>query len=647
MGRAVWFPTEGDIKQSRLGRLMAKVGTESADEFHKRSVQDAAWFWETVEKDLGFVWDRPYRQVLDTSKGIPWARWFVEGGFNVSVNALDRWVEKPSTRHRLALIWEGDNGEVQKWTYRELWTEVNRAARGLRKLGIGEGDRVAIYLPMVVENVVAMLAVARIGAIFTPCFSGYGAEAVATRLRDCEAKVLITADGFLRRGKTVNMKEEADKAAEQSPSVQHVVVVRRLGRQIPAFPRDVDWSNMLSADRTPLTAASTDADHPFMIIYTSGTTGRPKGTVHVHAGFPVKAAFDAGYGMDLDEGSVLFWMTDMGWMMGPWMVFGSLLTGTTMLLFEGTPDYPHPDRMWRLVEDHGVTHLGLSPTVVRALMKHGDEWVKGCHLESLRVFGSTGEPWNPEPWQWLFETVGQKRAPIWNYSGGTEISGGILATNLMKPIAPCSFSGPMPGMDADVVNEQGKSIRREVGELVVRQPWVGMTRGFWRDPDRYEQTYWERFPGVWVHGDWVEVDEDGFWYITGRSDDTLKIAGKRLGPAEMESTLVDHPAVLESATIGVPDADKGEAAVCFVILKAEADEREALRRELMAWVGERMGKALRPRAIHFVRELPKTRNGKILRRAIKAAYTGQDAGDLSSLENPDAIHAVRASHING
>lgn len=634
------------MKQSRLGRLMTKAGVEDADQFHTRSVNDVAWFWQLVEKDLGLIWDRPYQQVLDVSKGAAWSRWFVDGGFNVSVNALDRWTENDSTRHRLALIWEGDDGNVQKWTYRELWAEVNRLARGLQELGVREGDRVAIYLPMVAENVIAMLAIARIGAIFTPCFSGYGAEAVATRLRDCEAKVLITADGFFRRGKVVKMKEEADKAAAQSPSIQHVVVVRRLGREVPSTPRDLDWSDLLSTDRTPVPAAHTNADQPFMIIYTSGTTGRPKGTVHVHAGFPVKAAFDAGYGMDLDEGSVLFWMTDMGWMMGPWMVFGTLLTGNTMVLFEGTPDYPAPDRMWRLVENHGVTHLGLSPTVVRALMKHGDQWVQGCGLDSLRVFGSTGEPWNPEPWQWLFETVGQKRVPIWNYSGGTEISGGILATNLMKPIAPCSFNGPMPGMDADVVNEQGESVRGEVGELVIRQPWVGMTQGFWRDPERYERTYWERFPDIWVHGDWVEVSEEGFWYITGRSDDTLKIAGKRLGPAEMESILVDHPAVLESATIGVPDADKGEVAVCFVVLKSVEEEEGTLRRELMEWVGERMGKALRPQAIHFVQELPKTRNGKILRRAIKAAYTGQDAGDLSSLENPDAIRAIQASPAN-
>ncbi|MFC4076279.1 AMP-binding protein [Salinithrix halophila] len=627
----------------RMFRLMKKNGITDYDDFYQRSVREPAWFWRAVEKDMGLHWFHAYKKVVDLSRGTAWPRWFVDGKMNVAWNSVDRWAEDLGASNRLAVIWEGDDGSVQKWTYRELYQAVSRMAAGLTSLGVKEGDRIAIYLPMVVENVITILAAARIGAIFTPCFSGYGAEAVATRLRDCEAKVLITADGFLRRGKTVNMKEEADRAADLSPSVEKVVVVRRLGREIPVNPgRDVNWDDLI-AGKKALSCVETQADAPFMIIYTSGTTGRPKGTVHTHAGFPIKAAFDAGYGMDLDAGDTLFWMTDMGWMMGPWMVFGALLNGSTMLLFEGTPDYPEPDRLWKLAEDHGITHMGISPTAIRVLMKFGEKWVKKQDLSTLKVFGSTGEPWNPEPWHWLFTQVGDKRVPIWNYSGGTEISGGILFSNLMKPIAPCSFSGPMPGMDVDIVDEQGKSVRGEVGELVIRQPWVGMTKGFWNDPERYEGTYWSRWEGTWVHGDWVQADEDGFWYITGRSDDTLKIAGKRLGPAEVESALVDHPAVLEAATIGVPDPDKGEAAVCFVVLKSDVKGDDVLVRELIASLGEKLGKALRPRELYFVGELPKTRNGKILRRAIKAAYTGQDAGDLSSLENPEAVKALGKS----
>lgn len=646
MSRAVWFPSKESSEKTRMYRFMKKLGFSDYEDFYKRSIRDVGWFWEEVVRDLDLQWIRPYHQVMDGSRGKPWTRWFVGGKFNVAQNALDRFVEDPLARHRLALIWEGDDESVQKYTYRDLWVAVNRFSRGLERLGVKPGDRVAIYLPMIAENVIAMLATARIGAIFTPCFSGYGAEAVATRVRDCEAKVLITADGFLRRGKVVPMKEEADRAADLSPSVEKVVVVRRLGREIPWNEgRDVEWNDLVS-ERKMVAPRETDASDPMMIIYTSGTTGRPKGTVHVHAGFPVKAVFDAAYGMDVGPGDILFWVTDMGWMMGPWMVFGALLSGSTMLVFEGTPDHPGPDRLWRIVESHGVTHLGLSPTVVRALMRFGEEPVRRHDLSSLRVFGSTGEPWNPDPWHWLFEKVGGGRVPIYNYSGGTEISGGILGGNLLKPVAPCSFSGPIPGMDVEVYDEKGRPVRGEVGELVIRQPWVGMTQGFWKDPDRYERTYWNRWPDTWVHGDWVRVDEEGFWYITGRSDDTLKIAGKRLGPAEMESTLVDHPAVLESGVIGVPDETKGEVAVCFVVLRPGHEPTEELRGELIDLVGRRMGKALRPKDIHFVSELPKTRNGKILRRVIRAAYLGQEAGDLSSLENPKAVENIREHNFS-
>ncbi|MBA4494911.1 AMP-binding protein [Paenactinomyces guangxiensis] len=641
MSQPVWVPKPEQMKLTRLYRFMNKHGYSDYDLFYEQSVRNIAWLWDEVVKDLGLEWIQPYRQVMDTSDGIAWTRWFVDGKINVAANCLDRFVKEPASRHRLALIWEGDNGETRKYTYRDLWVEVNRFARGLKQLGVGAGDRVAIYLPMIAENVIAMLAVARIGAIFTPCFSGYGAEAVATRIRDCEAKILITADGFLRRGKVIAMKEEADRAADLSPTIEKVVVVKRLGRECPwNRERDVDWG-ILTENMKALPPHVTDASDPFMIIYTSGTTGKPKGTVHVHSGFPVKAAFDAAFGFDVGPGDILFWVTDMGWMMGPWMVFGALMVGSTMLVYEGTPDHPAPDRLWQLVAKHGVTHLGISPTLVRALMKHGETWVSRHDISSLRVFGSTGEPWNPDPWYWLFEKVGHSQVPIFNYSGGTEISGGILGNNLLKPLAPCGFTGPLPGMDADVFDENGQPVRGRVGELVLRQPWVGMASGFWQDDKRYEATYWNRWPHIWVHGDWVEIDEHGFWFITGRSDDTLKIAGKRLGPAEMESVLVDHPAVLEAATIGVPDQEKGETAVCFVVVKPGAESSPALSRELIDFVSAQMGKALKPKRVHMVNELPKTRNGKILRRVIRAVYLGEEPGDLSSLENAGAVEVIR------
>ncbi|MBX6378776.1 MAG: AMP-binding protein, partial [Clostridia bacterium] len=426
-------------------------------------------------------------------------------------------------------------------------------------LGINQGDRVGIYLPMVPEAAVAILATARVGAVFTPIFSGYGAQALATRLADAGAKLLFTADGFYRRGQRVEMKRTADEAAALCPELRHVVVVRRGGWEVPwTEGRDVAWDDLLAGRSETGAPAPTGSEDPFLLIYTSGTTGRPKGTVHVHGGFPLKCVQDIAHCFDLHAGETLFWVTDMGWVMGPWEVIGALTLGATCLLYDGTPDFPAPDRLWSLVERHRVNVLGLSPTAIRSLMTQGEDWVRRHDLSSLHTIGGTGAPWNPEPWYWYFRHVGGGRCPMINYSGGTEIGGGIVGCVPLKPIKPCGFTGPIPGMDAEVVDEDGRPVRGSVGELVIRQPWPGMTRGFWQDRDRYLSTYWSRWPDVWVHGDWALVDEDGFWFIQGRSDDTLKVAGKRLGPAEVESALVSHPAVAEAAAIGVPHEVKGE-----------------------------------------------------------------------------------------
>jgi acetyl-CoA synthetase len=377
-----------------------------------------------------------------------------------------------------------------------------------------------------------------------------------------------------------------------------------------------------------------------MLIYTSGTTGRPKGAVHVHAGFPVKAAHDLATCFDLQQDDTLFWLTDLGWMMGPWLICGGLIVGATLMLFEGTPDYPDPDRLWQLVEDHRVTILGVAPTAVRALMGKGTDWVRKRDRSSLRILGSTGETWNPAPWRWYFEEVGEGRCPIINYSGGTETSGGIVGCVTLRPIVPCGFNSAVPGMDADVTDNAGHPVRGEVGELVVRQPWVGMTRGFWRDPDRYLETYWSRIPGVWVHGDWAEIDDSGQWFIRGRSDDTLKVAGKRVGPAEVESAATAHPAVQEAAAIGVPHEVKGEAIVVFAVPKPGIEVTDALADEVRQTIAAQLGAALRPQQVHWVCDLPKTRNAKIMRRVIRAAYLGLSAGDVTALENPAAVEAI-------
>ncbi|PZR90977.1 MAG: AMP-dependent synthetase, partial [Candidatus Nephthysia bennettiae] len=452
-------------------------------------------------------------------------------------------------------------------------------------------------------------------------------------------------DGFYRRGNVVPMKETADQALAEAPSVRHAVVFRRVGRQIPwTEGRDRDWSEVVEPDdggrglTEPL-----DPESPLLLIYTSGTTGKPKGAVHVHAGFPLKTAQDMAHGFDVGPDDVIFWVTDIGWMMGPWLIYGSLLHGATMVLYEGTPDTPAADRLWRMAADHRVTVMGVSPTLIRGLMGAGSELPRRHDLSSLRILGGTGEPWNPEPFMWFFREVGGGRIPVINYSGGTEISGGILCGNVISRLRPCSFAGPLPGMAADVLDEQGRSVRGEVGELAIRQPWPGMTRGFWGGPERYLETYWSRFPDVWVHGDWAYVADDGLWYVLGRSDDTIKVAGKRLGPAEVESVLVGHPAVAESAAVGVPDELKGESVVCFVVLRAGEEGSAALSEELKYRVAGALGKPLRPRAVKFVAELPRTRNSKILRRVVKAVYLGQEPGDLSSLENPSALDAIGAA----
>ncbi len=635
----VWRPSPEYRDRSRIAKLMKRHGAATLAELHRRSIADPEWYWRAVCDDLGVQWTRPFRRVLDVSRGIAWPRWFEDGLLNLSANCVDRWL--PTRGREPALIWESEDGEVRTLTYADLAREVGKLANALTSLGVRAGDAVGIFLPMSPEAAIATLAVTRIGAIYTPCFSGYGAQAVASRLQDCEATLLITADGFRRRGQPVRMKQTADEAVALSPTVKQVLVVKRGDGDVPWIEgRDRWWHEVVDGQSPECAPLPVDADRPCLIIYTSGTTGRPKGTVLTQGGFLVKAASDWAYVMDVGEGDRVFWLTDLGWLMGPMLITGTLANGGTAVVFEGTPDYPKPDRLWEIAERHRVNVMGLSPTAARALMPHGAEWVRRHDLSALRIIGSTGEPWNPEPFRWVLDTVGQGRVPIINYSGGTEISGGIVASFPNMPIKPCSFAGPIPGVAADVFGDDARPVRGAVGELVITRPWPGMTQGFWKDPQRYEETYWSRWPDVWVHGDWAYVDDDGFWFLQGRSDDTLKIAGKRLGPAEVESVLVGHPAVAESATVGVPHPVKGEAVVCFVVLKPGNAPSEALRQELSERVMRQMGKALKPERVLFVRDLPKTRSAKIMRRVIRATYLGREPGDVSSLENPAAVQAI-------
>jgi acetyl-CoA synthetase len=663
-----WRPNKEYIRRSRMRRFMARHSIASYDELLARAVANPAWYWGAVAADLELIWSRPYEQVLDLSRGKPWPEWFINGGFNYVTSALDRHAEGADA-NRTAVIWEGEgslpptggdsplqrrgawrggeweggNGAVRRLTFRELLAETNRLANALQALGVRRGDRVGVFMPMLPETVSAVLALGKLGAVFLPMFSGFGPEALASRLRDGDATFLITADGALRRGKTVPMKRVADEAMAQAPTVRGCLVLRRTGEDVPWTPgRDVWWHDVVPGASPEFAAVDTDANEPHMIIYTSGTTGRPKGAVHVHAGFPVKAAHDLAACFDLQADDTLFWLTDLGWMMGPWLICGGLIVGATLLIFEGTPDFPNPDRLWRLVEDHRVTVLGVAPTAVRALMGKGAEWVRDRDRSSLRILGSTGETWNPGPWRWYFDEVGEGRCPIVNYSGGTETGGGIVGCSTLRPIVPCGFNTPVPGMDADVTDNDGNPVRGEVGELVVRQPWVGMTNGFWHDPQRYIETYWSRIPGVWVHGDWAEIDEAGQWFIRGRSDDTLKVAGKRVGPAEVESAATAHPAVQEAAAIGVPHEVKGECIVVFVVPRPGSEADTTVAEAVRQTIAAQLGAALRPERVLWVRDLPRTRNAKIMRRVIRAAYLGLPPGDITALENPVAVAEIVA-----
>jgi acetyl-CoA synthetase len=636
----IWKPYGEYKTKSNIKRFMRKHKIKTYEELVRKSADDTEWFWEAALKDLGIEWYEPYTKVLDDSAGFPWAKWFVGGKMNIVHNCLDRHVQG-WRRNKLAIIWEGDDGSVRTISYWQLYQEVNRLANALKSLGIHKGDTIGIYMPMVPEIVTVLMACLKLGAVAIPVFSGFGATALATRLNDAEAKLLFTADGSSRRGKLVQIKQEADRAVEMTPSIKNVIVLKRMGVDITWHAgRDLWWHDIVPQQSPICETEKLDAEAYSLIIYTSGTTGKPKGTVHTHAGCMAQMAKELGYYFDVKEEDTFFWVTDIGWMMGPWEIIGVQNFGGTYLIFEGAPDFPKPDRLWDVCERHGVTILGISPTAIRLLMRSGLDWVKRHDLSKIRILGSTGEPWDPESYEWFFEHVGGGRCPIINISGGTEIVGCLLSPLPITSLKPCTLRGPGLGMDIDVFDEDGRPIRGGIGHLVCKKPAPSMTKGFLKDPDRYIATYFSRWPNVWYHGDWAHVDKDGFWFLHGRADDTIKIAGRRTGPAEIEAALIDHVAVSEAAAIGVPHEIKGENVVCFVVLHPGYEPGEELREELKNQVVKIMGKTLRPQDLRFVNALPKTRSAKILRGIIKKKWLGQEIGDTASVENPDAIDEI-------
>jgi acetyl-CoA synthetase len=668
-----WQPTQDVMRRAQLTRFIKQIGVSTFDELYQFSINETEKFTAEVLKFLDIRFNPPYKKLLDLSDSVEFPQWCVGAGLNIVSHCVDRW-QTDEMKGEIAVILEREEGDSDFLTWWELQQEVESCAAGLRKNGLEKGDAIGIHLPMILETVVALLAIGRIGAIAVPVFSGYGVEAIASRLNAVKAKALFTILGFPRRDKIFNAFEVAEQAIANCPTIEKVFLVEQCGELNDEIrnrykEKLVEYEELLeqgedAANKHLRHLEPTNAEDPLIILYTSGTTGKPKGIAHTHLSFPIKASQDMAFGTDVGKGTRISWITDIGWMMGPWLIYGALINGATICIYDGAPDFPAPDRMWEFCAKHKVEILGISPTLVRSLATRGDDLPKKHDLSSLRAFASTGEPWNPAPWWWLFEEVGNSRLPIINYSGGTEISGGILMNNPLVPIKPCGFSAPCPGIDADILDDKGESVAaNQVGELAIKKPWIGMARGFWQERERYLETYWSRFEGIWVHGDWSMRDADGHWFILGRSDDTLKVAGKRVGPAEVESILVAHPQVAEAAVIGVPDEIKGTAMVAFCVLGSagnlpamsakreknaddstaneEADKMSALQLGLKNLVAKDMGKPLAPSKIYFVESLPKTRNAKVMRRVIRSAYLGEDAGDLSALENPSAVEEIK------
>ncbi len=630
-----WTPTPEQLERANVTRLARALGC--AGDFHalhRLSVEQPEVFWPAVVEDLGIEFSQPWETVLDESRGIEWATWFSGGRLNLAWNCLHKWA-RGDLADVEAAVFRAEDGTRAALTWRELSHETARLAEALASLGIGEGDAVGIFLPMSPQVAIASHACAHLGAVQVPIFSGFAAPAISARLADAGAKALITADGSLRRGKVVPMKEIADEALRGAPTVEHVVVWSRLGLDWAGVPgRDHSWEALVAGCAGELPPVEVESEAPYLLAYTSGTTGKPKGALHVQGGFLVSIARETAYQSDIAAGDRVLFATDMGWIMGPWTVVGAGALGATVIYLEGAPDWPD-DRIWRLVEEEQVTMLGISPTLVRSLIPKGEP---RADLSSLRVVTTTGEPWNAGPYDWLNEHVcGGGRIPIANISGGTEVGACFLSVSMLAPTKPCSLGFPALGQAMDVFGPDGQPVRGEVGELVCTRPWPGMTRGIWGDPARYLETYWSRFPGVWVHGDWASVDGDGYWYLHGRSDDTLNIAGKRIGPAELESAALNCPAVAEAAAIGIPHEVKGEAVWLFCVLKPGAT---ATPGEVSDAVTAELGKAFRPERVLFVSALPKTRSAKIVRRAVRARALGTDPGDLSTLENPESLDEI-------
>jgi acetyl-CoA synthetase len=602
----IWEPSREFIERTNVWRFMQRLGFTDREAFLHFSRENPARFWDELMREMGVEWFAPYRQVLDASRGPQWAQWFVGGRLNIAHNCLDRWADSG----RIACLWEGENGATREILFRDLRNDANRVANGLRAMGLEPGDRVALCLPMVPEILAILYGCFKAGLTVVPIFAGFGAGAIATRLEDSGARVLFTSTQLERRGK-------------------HLPLLEKIPAGIPTVLVGAGPLFAGQPEEAPTLALESEARA--FIMYTSGTTGRPKGTVHTHAGCLAQMGKEIWLAFDHQPDDRFFWLSDIGWMMGPWSILGNHLFGGTIFMYDGAPDFPTPMRLWETIERHRITTFGVSPTAIRVLSKAP---AAPPPMPSLRLLGSTGEPWDEASWLWFFEQVGHRRCPIINISGGTEIVGCFLLPLPIQSLKPCTLGGPAPGMATEVVDENGVPVRGRKGYLVCTAPSPSMTRGIWNDPQRYLETYWSRFPGMWYHGDWASVDQDGHWMLPGRADESMNVAGRKVGPAEVEDAMMQHPGVAEAAVIGVPDEVKGEAIVGYAVARPGAAVEGSAVCETVARV---LGQMFRPREILVVDELPKTQSGKIVRRLIRRRYLGEPLGDVSTVANPGAL----------
>jgi acetyl-CoA synthetase len=618
--KRVFRPSKKFVEQSNVKKWMNTRGIKDYDELIEKA-KDLEWFWGAMAEEL-IEWYQPYEKVLDWKP--PWAKWFIGAKYNIVHDALDRHVET-WRKNKVAYIFEGEPGDVKKLTYRDLFVEVNKLANALKDIGVRKNDKVGIYMPMIPELPIAMLACAKIGAIHSVVFSGFSAKALRERINDAEGRVLITCDGFYRRGKEVPLKKQADEALEGAPTVRHLIVFKRTGQDVPwNGNRDLWWHEVTARQPNTCNTEKLDANDTLYLLYTSGTTGRPKGVIHAHGGYAVGTAATLNWVFDIKDKDVWWCAADIGWVTGhSYIVYAPLILGVTSIIYEGAPDYPKPNRWWSIIEERGVTVLYTSPTAIRMHMRYGEKWAKQHDLRSLRLLGTVGETINPEVWIWFYTHIGGERCQVMDTWWQTETGSFVISPLPITSLKPGAATRPLPGYSAQVFNEKGDPILRSGGELVLSTPWPSMLRGLFKAPERYRKIYWSKFPGVYLAGDIARVDEDGYFWFQGRADDVLKISGHRISNSEIESAVVSHRNVAEAVAIGKPHSVKGESICVYVVLREGIEHSDKLRTQLMQHVSKEIGKIARPDEIWFVNDVPKTRSGKIMRRIVRAKAIGE------------------------